>query len=184
MLLLIVASSYKCLRPLHALIQGSTGVGKTLLLRKIMGLIPEQDRHIWTRITDKSLYHAGQELRHQSIAIEDWEGLSEEVQYIIREFQTGDTLRSKTTEKQADGSMKSKEIVAYGPISSLICTTQGSIYEDNMSRCFLTAIDESPEQTKRIIEYQNKKMRGEIDSQVEEKASYFAQSLVICLIPV
>jgi DNA primase len=80
LLLLIVASSYKCKDPLHALIQGSTGTGKTLLLRKIMDMIPEQDRHVWTRISDKSLYHAGTKFKHSSIAVEDWDGLSEEVQ--------------------------------------------------------------------------------------------------------
>ncbi|WP_052600286.1 toprim domain-containing protein [Aureispira sp. CCB-QB1] len=178
LLLLIVASSYKNSNPLHALIQGSTGSGKTLLLRKIMHLIPEQDRHIWTRITDKSLYHAGHQYAHKSIAIEDWDGLSEEVQYIVREFQSGHILRSSTTEKQADGSMSSKEIIAYGPISSMMCTTQGAIYEDNMSRCFLVAVDESEEQTKYILDYQYQKDRGELNKKEEEKAMVFIQHLV------
>lgn len=178
LLLLIVASSYKNSNPLHALIQGSTGSGKTLLLRKIMHLLPEQDRHIWTRITDKSLYHAGHQYEHKSIAIEDWDGLSEEVQYIVREFQSGHILRSSTTEKQADGSMSSKEIIAYGPISSMMCTTQGVIYEDNMSRCFLVAVDESEEQTKHILDYQYKKDRGELSKSEEEKATIFIQHLV------
>jgi DNA primase len=44
LLLLIVASSYKCKDPLHALIQGSTGMGKTLLMRKVMAMIPEEKR--------------------------------------------------------------------------------------------------------------------------------------------
>jgi DNA primase len=183
LLLLIVASSYKCKNPLHALIQGSTGMGKTLLLRKVMEMIPPNKSHIWTRITDKSLYHAGRQYENTSTAIEDWDGLSEEVQYIFREFQSGHILRSSTTEKLPDGRMSSKEIIAYGPISSLICTTQGSIYEDNMSRCFLTAIDESKEQSERIVDYQNKKMRGEIDSKAEEKATSLIQNMIEVLEP-
>jgi 5S rRNA maturation endonuclease (ribonuclease M5) len=183
LLLLIVASSYKCKNPLHALIQGSTGMGKTLLLRKVMSMIPPHKSHIWTRITDKSLYHAGRQYEYTSTAIEDWDGLSEEVQYIFREFQSGHILRSSTTEKLPDGRMSSKEIIAYGPISSLICTTQGAIYEDNMSRCFLTAIDESKEQSERIVEYQNKKMRGEIDSKAEEKATSLIQNMIETLEP-
>jgi DNA primase len=183
LLLLIVASSYKCKNPLHALIQGSTGMGKTLLMRKVMDMIPEGKSHIWTRITDKSLYHAGRQYEHTSTAIEDWDGLSEEVQYVFREFQSGHILRSSTTEKLPDGRMSSKEIIAYGPISSLICTTQGAIYEDNMSRCFLTAIDESKEQSEKIVHYQNKKMRGEIDSKSEDKATHLIQNMIHVLEP-
>jgi DNA primase len=183
MLLLLVASSYKNSNPLHALIQGSTGSGKTLLLRKIMHLLPEQERHIWTRITDKSLYHAGEQYKHKGIAIEDWDGLSEEVQYIVRELQSGHILRSSTTEKMPDGKMKSKEIIAYGPISSLMCTTHGSIYEDNMSRCFLVAVDEREIQTERILDYQYKKDRGEIATKTEESKTKFIQNLVQILEP-
>ncbi|MCP4438006.1 MAG: toprim domain-containing protein, partial [Aureispira sp.] len=84
LLLLIVASSYKQENPLHALIQGSSGSGKTLLLRKIMHFLPDPIRHIWTRITDKSLYHAGSKYKHHAIAVEDWDGISEDTQYVIR----------------------------------------------------------------------------------------------------
>jgi DNA-binding Lrp family transcriptional regulator len=183
LLLFIVASSYKCADPLHALIQGASGTGKTLLLRKIMSLLPESDYHIWTRISDKSLYHAGVKYRNKAIAIEDWDGLSEEVQYVIRELQSGQILRSSITEKQADGKMDSREITTQGPIASLMCTTHGSVYEDNMSRCFLVAVDESQEQTERILEYQYQKDRGEVDKAGGLKAVEKLQNLVYILAP-
>ena len=182
-LLLIVASSYKCKDPLHALIQGSTGTGKTLLLRKIMEMIPESDRHIWTRISDKSLYHAGSKFKHSSIAVEDWDGLSEEVQYVVREMQSGKRLSSTITQKQANGKMENVEILAEGPISTLMCTTRGAVYEDNMSRCLLVAIDESEAQTERILDYQYQKDRGEIDTKSEEDAINELQNLVYLLQP-
>jgi DNA primase len=183
LLLLIVASSYKCKDPLHALIQGSTGTGKTLLLRKIMDMIPEQDRHVWTRISDKSLYHAGTKFKHSSIAVEDWDGLSEEVQYVVREMQSGKRLSSTITQKQANGKMENVEILAEGPISTLMCTTRGAVYEDNMSRCLLVAVDESEEQTERILDYQYKKDRGEINSKQELEAINQLQNMVYLLEP-
>lgn len=181
LLLLIVASSYKCKDPLHALIQGSSGTGKTLLLRKIMEMIPEQDRHIWTRISDKSLYHAGEKFKHSSIAVEDWDGLSEEVQYVVRELQSGKRLSSTITQKQANGRLENVEILAEGPISTLMCTTRGAIYEDNMSRCLLVAVDESEEQTDKILDYQYKKDRGEVDRQGEDQAVKQVQDMVYLL---
>jgi DNA primase len=64
-----------------------------------------------------------------------------------------------------------------------MCTTHGTIYEDNMSRCLLVAVDESEEQTERILEYQYKKDRGEIDGDKEEQTSDFIQKLVYVLKP-
>ena len=183
LLLFIVASSYKCKDPLHALIQGSSGTGKTLLMRKIMYMIPEPDRHIWTRISDKSLYHAGTKYKHSSIAVEDWDGLSEEVQYVVRELQSGGRLASTLSQKTASGKMDNVEILAEGPISSLMCTTRGAVYEDNMSRCLLVAVDESELQTERILEYQYRKDRGEISRKLEEGATKKLQNLVYLLEP-
>ena len=183
LLLLIVASSYKCKDPLHALIQGSSGTGKTLLMRKVMEMIPENDRHVWTRISDKSLYHAGTKYKHSSIAVEDWDGLSEEVQYVVREMQSGKRLTSTITVKDAKGKMNNQEILAEGPISTLMCTTRGAVYEDNMSRCLLVAVDESAEQTERILDYQYQKDRGEIDSRGEKQAVDSIQNMVYLLQP-
>lgn len=56
-----------------------------------------------------------------------------------------------------------------GPIASLSCTTKDEIYEDNMSLCFLIAVDESKEQTQKIIEYQNWKVSGKIDAEEEKR---------------
>ncbi|MCH4829763.1 hypothetical protein [Flavobacterium columnare] len=47
-----------------------------------------------------------------------------------------------------------------------------------MSRSFLIAVDESKEQTARIIEYQNKRNAGEIDPNESQKAIGFIQSIV------
>jgi DNA primase len=182
-LVFAVAVSYMQKQPLHVLIQGSSASGKTLLLRKIMELLPEEKSKVYTRITEKSLYHTGNELRHTTMAIEDWDGLPIEVQYVVREFQTGDGLSSLSTVKDAAGDSKSSEIKAYGPIASIMCTTHGSIYEDNMSRCFLVAVDESEEQTKRILEYQNARRRGDIDKKAEEAAKNFIRNFIELLEP-
>jgi DNA primase len=181
LLLLIVASSYKCKDPLHALIQGSSGSGKTRLLRKVMEMIPDDKSHVWTRISDKSLYHAKAKYKHTSIGVEDWDGLSEEVQYVVREMQSGKRLTSTITVKDAKGEMDNKEILTEGPISTLMCTTRGAVYEDNMSRCLLVAVDESAQQTERILEYQYKKDRGELDEKSEEEATNFIQNLIYVL---
>jgi DNA primase len=47
-----------------------------------------------------------------------------------------------------------------------------------MSRVFLIAVDESSEQTRRIIAYQNQKASGKINSKQEEQTKICIQNLI------
>jgi DNA primase len=51
-MLFVIAASYKMPDTLHALIQGSSGSGKTHLLAKISSFIPQEDRKSFTRVTE------------------------------------------------------------------------------------------------------------------------------------
>ncbi|MEB2538447.1 hypothetical protein SOP66_11795, partial [Micrococcus luteus] len=62
-------------------------------------------------------------------------------------------------------------------------TTHGELYEDNMGRLFLIAVDESQEQTGRIIEYQNSVAAGEINKEEEEKAKQLIRDFIRLLRP-
>mgnify|MGYP000199145376 FL=1 len=73
LLLYIIASSYKTKHPLHAIVQGSSGSGKTHLISKIADIIPQEDVLRFTRITESSLYNWGEfDLVHKVIVIEEW----------------------------------------------------------------------------------------------------------------
>ena len=79
LLLFIIASSYKTKQPLHAIVQGSSGSGKTHLISKIADIIPQEDVLRFTRITESSLYNWGEyELVNKLLIIEDLDGLKEE----------------------------------------------------------------------------------------------------------
>ena len=56
-LLFVIASSVKMNDTLHALIQGSSGSGKTRLLKIISHLMPDEDVKRYTRVTDNSFYN-------------------------------------------------------------------------------------------------------------------------------
>jgi DNA primase len=65
----------------------------------------------------------------------------------------------------------------------MACTTRGEIYEDNISRCFVIAVDESKEQTLRVIDYQNKISAGLIDKEEQKRVASFAQNCIRLLKP-
>jgi len=74
---------------LHALIQGSSGSGKTYLSRQITDLMPKEDVIRLTRVTESSFYNYGEyELQHKLIVLEDVDGLKEEAEFAFRELQS------------------------------------------------------------------------------------------------
>ena len=179
MLLFLIIISYLNKNPLHALVQGSSGSGKTHIISRIADLMPQEDVLRFTRITESSLYNWGEfDLHGKIIIIEDLDGLKEDALYALREFISNQVLRSSVTIKDKKGNNKSSHKIVKGQFSSLSATTKGETYEDNMSRSFLIAVDESKGQTARIIDYQNKRNAGEIDPQESQKAIHFIQSII------
>ncbi len=179
LLLFLITISYMNKQPLHALVQGSSGSGKTHIISRIADLMPPEDVLRFTRITESSLYNWGEfDLHRKVIIIEDLDGLKEDALYALREFISNQVLRSSVTIKDKKGNNKSSHKIVKGQFSSLSATTKGETYEDNMSRSFLLAVDESKEQTGRIITYQNKRNAGEIDPERQQKAIGFIQQAV------
>ncbi|WP_310555476.1 CHC2 zinc finger domain-containing protein [Flavobacterium sp.] len=182
LLLFIIASSYKTKQPLHAIVQGSSGSGKTHLISKIADLIPQEDVLRFTRITEGSLYNWGEyDLVNKLLIIEDLDGLKEEALFAMRELISNQKLSSSVSIKDKKGNIKSVKKEVKGVFSSLSATTKGDLYEDNMSRSFLLAVDESQDQTDKIINYQNKRIAGEINEINQEKAKEQLQKILRAL---
>jgi DNA primase len=184
LLLFVIASSYKMPDPLHALVQGSSGSGKTHLILKIAGMMPSESVITLTRVTDSSFYNYGEtDLVHKLVCLEDLDGLKEEAFLAFRELQSRGQLTSSTSVKDEQGNIRGMVRTVRGPIASLSATTKGDVYEDNMSRCFLVAVDESRPQTERIIAYQNQKSAGLIDKKSERTAQVLLQNCIRLLQP-
>lgn len=183
-LLFVIASSYKMPDTLHALIQGSSGSGKTRLLKIVSDLMPTEDVKKYTRVTDNSFYNQDEYFFvNKLVCFEDMDGLKEDAQLAVRELQSNEILVSSTSIKDSNGSISGGERTVRGPIASLSCTTKGETYEDNISRSFLIAVDESREQTLKVIEYQNNVSAGLISKEEQKKIMGFAQNCIRLLKP-
>lgn len=184
--LFCIAASHKMPQTLHALVQGSSGSGKTHLLKQITNLMPGENVIRLTRVTESSFYNYGEtELRGKLIVIEDYDGLKEEAEYAFRELQSNEEIISSTSVKdERSGDIKAMIRKVKGPIGSLSATTRSEIYEDNLSRCFVIAVDESSQQTHRIINYQNQVAAGIIDKAKQEKVVRFLGNCMRLLKPI
>lgn len=185
LLLLLIASSYHHKNPLHGLIQGSSGSGKTKLLQSIYKLLPTEICKSFTRVTESSFYNYGEyALSHKTLCFEDIDGLKEEALLALRELQSNGKLTSSTSQKLESGKITSGENTVNGPIASLSCTTKADLYEDNISRCFVVAVDESVRQTANIIDFQNQLHAGKIDTTNIKSTQKFIQNCIRILRPI
>jgi DNA primase/energy-coupling factor transporter ATP-binding protein EcfA2 len=182
--LFVIASSHKMKDTLHALIQGSSGSGKTHLLSKIAALMPPERVVKFTRVTENSFYNYDEFFfRNKLICLEDIDGLKEEALFAWRELISNNQLSSSTSQKDENGNIRSAQRIVRGPMASICATTHGAIYEDNMSRLFIIAVDESKEQTERIMQYQSLAASGIADKEKENEAREFLQNCIRMLKP-
>ncbi|ALO13893.1 DNA primase [Salinivirga cyanobacteriivorans] len=182
--LFIIGTSHKMPDTLHALIQGSSGSGKTHLLSKIAALMPPERVVKFTRVTENSFYNYDEYFfRNKLICLEDIDGLKEEALFAWRELISNNQLSSSTSQKDENGNIRSAQRIVRGPMASICATTHGQIYEDNMSRMFIVAVDESSEQTKKIMNYQSKTASGTIEKKQEVEAKEFLQNCIRILKP-
>jgi DNA primase len=182
--LFVVGASHIQENPLNALIQGSSGSGKTNLLKGIFKIMPEENKKIYSRCSEKMLYNVPKYyFKNKLVCFEDVDGLGEEAEYAWRELVSNGQLISGVSYKDEKGNIGIKELTVYGPITSIACTTKGAIYADNMSRLFLIAINESKEQTIKINDYQAREASGLINKQEQQKAIKQLQNYVRLLEP-
>jgi DNA primase len=184
--LFLILLSHKMLRTLHAMVQGTSGSGKSHLIAKVADVMYDQNKiKRFTRVTDKSFYNYGEfDLVNTAIVLEDYDGLSLEAEMAWRELQSNNKLSSSVSQKnEQTGEIRTGEKYVFGPIASLVATTKFRIYEDNESRVFTIAIDESEAQTERVLEYMSRKASKEITTEQEKKVQIELQNRVCFLMP-
>lgn len=180
----LIYTSRKTVKPLHIISMGSSGTGKSHLQEKVGELIPEEDKIEITALTENAFYYFDKAaLGHKLILIEDLDGIWKAL-YPLRELQSKQRISKTITIKDKNGNTKTIHLKVYGPVCIAGCTTKESIYEDNANRCFLIHLDETAEQDERVMDYQRKISAGKINTANELKAKQLLQNVQSVLQPI
>lgn len=148
------------------------------MINSIVECVPGEDTLDITRASSKTFYNYSQdELTNKIIVIQDWRGLDEESQYSFREAQSHKQLSSSTVVKDRFGNHKSVLKKVKTPFSSIVASTE-EIYFDNMSRSIVLGVDESKEQTLRIINHQNRIRTGKFNYEESEQAKELLRNCI------
>jgi len=154
-LLYLVAISRKLARPLSAVRQSSNDGGKGFGLRIIGELIPEEDILHVSRLTASSLHHQA-DLKNKVLLIDNANGLKSEAWVAIQVLQTRGVLSQSYAVRESVQSVAMPVFnEARGPVAVLTaCDEAGQV--PGLARCYLAPVDESPEQTARVLESQRR----------------------------
>jgi hypothetical protein len=184
LLLYLCAITYKNENPLHVIVKGSSGAGKSHLINTIGTCIPQSDLVSFTRVADKSLFHCpGDTLDKKLVLIQDFDGLEGKSLFALRELQSAGTVKSYITSRTIYGNHFSEQKTVQAMFASISASTKEELYTDNLSRSIVLHMDESNEQTKRIIDYQNLRSTGQVDLQKENESKVILRNLILLLKP-
>jgi len=151
----LIASSRKMKDPLGATVKASSSSGKNNLIGKVASLMPEEDVRDFSYMSAKALLHVASDwAKHKLLMITEIVG-KEQAEYLIRVFQSEGKVRSAVTVRdQEGGPFRVEEKEVEGPAAYLDTTTNYYTHPENATRIFEIYLDESHEQTDRIIQQQ------------------------------
>jgi len=160
--------------PLHAIIFGKSGSGKTYLQTRVSECLPQESLRTITSLTENTLYYSEKDFwKHKVLLIEDLEGVYQAF-LPLREFMSKQTITKLTTDKDIKGNNVQRVLVVEGPVCVSGATTNTQIYEDNANRSFLLHVDETPDHADQVMHYQRRQQAGLIN---EKEQSTWRQLL-------
>jgi len=155
LLLYLGLTSRKMDDPLAIQILSSSGAGKSHLQDAVLSLCPGEDLIKLTSLSGQALFYKGEDsLRHKCLAIAEVAG-AEGARYALRNLISEKKLVIESTIKNAlSGRLETQLNIVHGPTAVFETTTDPDTDAETRSRYVLLSIDESPEQTRAILEAQ------------------------------
>jgi len=156
--------------PLHAIVMGSSGSGKTHLLQGVASTIPRQHINVTTSLSENTLYYTPKDvLKHKILLQEDLDGAYNALLPLRELMSNQEISRFSTKTNSRTGDSKQVYLHVEGPVCVAGATTKERVYEDNANRSFLLQIQEDPQHEAQVLEYQGKVAAGMINVKQYEK---------------
>lgn len=155
LVLLIVAVSRLLLRPLSAFVKGRSAAGKNWLARLVLGLMPVDQVRELSSASKRAWNYLNDDFRHRVIYLQEASGAADPMRLLISENKV---IRIVTT--WVDGKLVAKKYVTRGPVAAISTTTKSGLEIDDETRHVSIPIDESADQTRKIVQAYTKQGTG------------------------
>jgi len=154
----LAAISRKMDTPLSVLILSSSGAGKTALQDAALSFVPPEELVKLTALSGKALFYKERlSLKNKVLSLEEGDG-AEEASYAIRNLiSAGELIIESAIKDPASGKIITMVNRVEGPTAVFLTTTNPDTDAETKTRFFVTSIDESREQTRKIMEFQRQR---------------------------
>jgi hypothetical protein len=134
-------------------IKGPSGVGKSELRRRVLEYLPTEDVVSFTTTSEKALLYYEEDFCHRILSMGEAAGVEEQSlqEYLLRELISEGRLRYPVVQKIGN-EMVTVTVEKNGPVVFLVTTTKHSIDPEVETRLLSLEIDDSAEQTRRVLQ--------------------------------
>jgi hypothetical protein len=148
--------SRKLPEPLSVLFCARSGAGKSTLQDRLCALCPPEDLVKYTRISGQVLFYKDENaLRHKLLVVDEEDGAAQAAYALRSLLSSGYLSCSVTRTDPRTGRPEADDRKVNGPVSNFLTTAHPEAFDfETRNRYVLVTIDESREQTKRILERQ------------------------------
>ena len=138
--------------PTSIVAKGPSAAGKSYAFERVLKFFPASIYDEQSGMSEHALIYSEEPLKHRFLIIFEYTGASNKdfTNYIVRSLLTEGKIIYDTVEKTHEG-LRPRRIVKEGPTGFLTTTTAVDLHPENETRMLSITIDDSPEQTARII---------------------------------
>jgi len=136
----------------NIVVKGLSSAGKSYVTEKVLDFFPPEAYYSLTGMSERALAYDDEPLSKRFIYIAEVAGMNSEfLAYLVRTLLSEGRLVYVTVEKTSEG-LRPKRIERPGPTGLIVTTTRLRIHPENETRVLGVPVDDTPEQTGRILD--------------------------------
>jgi phage/plasmid primase-like uncharacterized protein len=151
-LLYLVATSRLFDDPMHAAVKGTSSVGKSALMERVLEFIPPEAIITFTALSEKALIYMPEGFEHKIISMAEASDSEDQKtqDYLMRSLMSEKRLHYYVSMK-VDGEIQTVLIEKKGPVSFVVTTTKNKLNPENETRMLSLELDDSQKATRKAM---------------------------------
>jgi hypothetical protein len=150
-LLYLVATSRLLDTIVSAVVKGPSAAGKSAVVERVLTFFPDEAYYPLSGMSERALAYSEEPLKHRMFVVYEAAGLTGDwASYLMRSLLSEGRIRYEVAEATNEG-VKVRMIEREGPTGLIVTTTAVSLHAENETRLISIPVDDSAEQTKRVM---------------------------------
>lgn len=138
-------------RPVSVAVKGPSAAGKNYIVERTLEFFSPSAFYSLSAMSERALVYSEEPLQHRMLVIYEAAGMQGDfASYLLRSLLSEGRVRYETVERTKDG-LRPRLIEREGPTGLIVTTTLVSLHPENETRLLSLQVDDTPEQTGRIL---------------------------------